>query len=195
MQHIISSEVDPSWSGAVEEINRLHHEILDSLRLSIPKAIRIGEVLSGIKISEFSPGRRKIPHGHWQAWIKNHCRFSYDSAARYMRYYENKEFLKSCMDETSELKMNEADALIASSNGQENRPGGEQKLHEPNFYSKEFRLRQNFIGQFNHYLKRKPLRLWETDEITDFLTLIRGFSLVIDKLETELQSRNELVAS
>lgn len=59
-----------------EEILRLHSEIVDSFRMSLEKAIRIGELLTSIK--------QELGHGQWGSWVEENLPFSQRTAERYM---------------------------------------------------------------------------------------------------------------
>ncbi len=69
-----------------EEINTLHNEIIGALRQSLPKAIRIGELLTQKKA--------KLKHGEWGQWIKEKLPFTHATVANYMRLHQNREKLK-----------------------------------------------------------------------------------------------------
>ena len=85
-------------SAAIEtsraaEIRRLHEEIGGALRLSVEKAIRIGELLTEQKAG--------MGHGSWLPWIEANCPFDERTARRYMRLHARREELKS--DSVSDL--------------------------------------------------------------------------------------------
>lgn len=61
---------------AAEEINRQHLLAMQASDDLIEAAIRCGELLIEQK--------RRCGHGHFQAWVKEHCLFSHDSANCYM---------------------------------------------------------------------------------------------------------------
>jgi DUF3102 family protein len=75
-------ERDGTLAGAVREITRLHGEILAAAKMSLEKAIKIGELLSRVRAS------RK---GKWLAWIKNSVPFSDQTARNYIRVYERRD--------------------------------------------------------------------------------------------------------
>lgn len=68
------------WPGDIdiekEEVLQLHAEIGESFRMSVKKAIRIGELLTSIK--------QRIGHGQWGSWVEENLPFSQRSAERYM---------------------------------------------------------------------------------------------------------------
>jgi len=68
------------WPGDIdiekEEVLQLHAEIGESFRMSVEKAIRIGELLTSIK--------QRIGHGQWGSWVEENLPFSQRSAERYM---------------------------------------------------------------------------------------------------------------
>ena len=71
----------------VKEIRRLHEEIGEALRTTLPKAIRIGELLSEQKA--------ECKHGEWLPWLKANCPFSERTAQDYLRFYTRRAELKS----------------------------------------------------------------------------------------------------
>jgi hypothetical protein len=68
------------WPGDIdiekEEVLQLHAEIGESFRMSVEKAIRIGELLTSIK--------QRIGHGQWGSWVEENLPFSQRTAERYM---------------------------------------------------------------------------------------------------------------
>jgi hypothetical protein len=70
-----------------EEIRRLHEEIIGAVRVTLPKAIRIGELLAEQKT--------EMEHGSFGPWIEAHCGFTERTAQRYMRLAAVRESLKS----------------------------------------------------------------------------------------------------
>lgn len=77
----------PAQKLLVQEIEKLHGEILDYARTSLDKAIKIGGHLSAIKSG--------IKHGDWETWIKINVTFSLRTVQNYMRIFQNKEVVKS----------------------------------------------------------------------------------------------------
>jgi hypothetical protein len=75
-----------SLNSSVREINKLHGEILDAAKMSLTKAIKIGEILTGIK--------NKIEHGQWLPWIQNNFAFTDRTARNYMRCFDARDRLK-----------------------------------------------------------------------------------------------------
>ena len=87
-QTMTRARVPPKKSaGTVAEIRRLHEEIGASLRLTLDKAIRVGELLSKQKAG--------LAHGEWLPWVKANCPFAGRTAREYMRFYQRREELKS----------------------------------------------------------------------------------------------------
>ncbi len=71
----------------VQEITQLHNEIGSHLRMSLEKAIRIGELLVGQKDS--------MKHGGFMSWIKGKLPFTDRTARNYMRLYRERDQLKT----------------------------------------------------------------------------------------------------
>ncbi|MGB2863071.1 MAG: DUF3102 domain-containing protein [Sedimentisphaerales bacterium] len=71
----------------VNEIVVLHGEICGLLKMSITKAIRIGQLLIEQKES--------LRHGEFGRWIEKNLPFSDRTARNYMKIYENRNLLKS----------------------------------------------------------------------------------------------------
>ena len=51
--------------------------------MTLQKAIRIGELLTGIKSG--------MKHGGWLPWVEKNLPFEHDTATRYMRIYERRD--------------------------------------------------------------------------------------------------------
>ena len=170
------------WVGPANEIAQLHGEILEHARASLDKAIRIGEILTQVKGA--------IGHGNWLPWLAESVSFSRQTSDNYVWCFDNRETLKllnvSNLAEAYSFKR----LGLSESNG--DRP---QQLHEPNFHSQAVRLEQNLVGLFTHYLQRRPLKSWRTEEIYDLLSSLKPLSEVVTQLESELGTRNDLPAS
>jgi Protein of unknown function (DUF3102) len=76
----------PSPSPAAE-IVRLHGEIVEALRTSLPKAIRIGELLTEQKAS--------LGHGNFLPWVAQQLPFSESTARNYMRVFRERDRLEA----------------------------------------------------------------------------------------------------
>jgi hypothetical protein len=71
----------------INEIVSLHNEISGLLKMSLKKAIRIGELLSEQKAS--------LKHGEFIPWIKANLPFTERTAQNYMRLYQHRDQLKN----------------------------------------------------------------------------------------------------
>jgi len=78
----------------INEIIQLHNEIGQYLKMSLDKAIRIGELLTEQKAS--------LKHGDFTPWIESNLPFTDRTARNYMRIYQEKDQLKS--ETVSDLK-------------------------------------------------------------------------------------------
>jgi hypothetical protein len=67
----------------IEEINGLHEEIFGAVKMTLDKAIRIGELLVKCKADQ--------PHGEWMNWMEKNLKFSDQTARNYMKVYEIRE--------------------------------------------------------------------------------------------------------
>jgi hypothetical protein len=85
----MSNTIDPTrgQGNRASEINRLHKEFGEGLRLTLEKAVHIGELLVAAKA--------ECGHGNWLSWIKTNLSFSEETANRYMRCFYNREQLNS----------------------------------------------------------------------------------------------------
>ena len=86
----------------VSEIASLHGEILTAARTSLDKAIRIGELLVGIK--------GDLAHGQWLPWLKTNVPFAERTARNYMRCHVERDRLKTA----SVADLGEAYRLLAA---------------------------------------------------------------------------------
>lgn len=71
----------------IEEIRRLHTEILNSLKMSLEKAIRIGNLLTKQK--------ENLKHGEFTKWVNDNLPFTDRTARNYMRVFQEKDRLKT----------------------------------------------------------------------------------------------------
>jgi hypothetical protein len=71
----------------IEEIKRLHNEILGFVKLSLENAIRIGQLLTDQK--------EELGHGEFIRWIKDNLPFTDRAARRYMGLWRYRDTLKS----------------------------------------------------------------------------------------------------
>lgn len=71
----------------IREIIDLHGEIADYLKISLNKAIRIGELLTEQK--------KSLKHGEFTPWIKANLPFTARTAQNYMQFYHNRELFKT----------------------------------------------------------------------------------------------------
>jgi hypothetical protein len=77
--------MDELEKSLVEEIKKLHSEVISHLKMTIPQAIRIGELLGQQK------GR--LGHGAFGKWIEENLPFTDRTARNYMRLYNEKDRL------------------------------------------------------------------------------------------------------
>jgi len=81
-------------TNRIREITTLYSEISDLLKMSLQKAMRIGELLTEQKAS--------LKHGEFMPWLKQHLPFISDrTARRWMSLYNHRDRLK--MDNVSDL--------------------------------------------------------------------------------------------
>jgi len=71
----------------ITEINNLHSEIGGYLKMTLDKAIRVGELLQEVK--------EGLKHGAWLPWVEENLSFDLRSAQRYMKVAANKAVLES----------------------------------------------------------------------------------------------------
>jgi hypothetical protein len=62
-----------------EEINSLHKDVFEAIKLGLDGAIRIGKLLTECK--------KEVGHGGWMRWMKDNLTFSQQTANNYMRLY------------------------------------------------------------------------------------------------------------
>ena len=83
----------------IQEIISLHDEVRGYLKLSLEKAIRIGELLAEQKES--------LKHGEFTPWVKANLPFTDRTARNYMGLYRKRDLLKTetVSDLTSAYKL------------------------------------------------------------------------------------------
>ncbi len=79
--------MDEILESRIREIVTLHYEIGDHLKLSLEKAIRIGQLLCEQK--------RSLEHGEFIPWVKDNLPFTERTAQRYMKLYNKRHMLKN----------------------------------------------------------------------------------------------------
>ncbi len=72
----------PKIQEATDEVRLLHQELMGGAKVTIEKAIRIGELLTGIKAS--------LKHGQWLPWVSENLEFDRTQASRYMAVFTNR---------------------------------------------------------------------------------------------------------
>jgi hypothetical protein len=80
-------------SSALQEINWLHNELMLEAKMTLGKAIRIGELL----VSE----KAKLKHGGWLKWCEANLSFDQRTARRYVELFRYQVHFKS--DSVSDL--------------------------------------------------------------------------------------------
>ncbi len=76
-----------SFKPALDEIAILHGEITAAARTSLEKAMRVGELLAGIKAG--------LSHGKWLPWVAANLPFTDRTARNYLRVFEKRDKIKS----------------------------------------------------------------------------------------------------
>jgi len=76
-----------SIETASAELNRLHQQIERSLRRTVQDAIRAGKILTTVKDS--------LDHGEFLPWIEENCRFSDETARKYMGLFRHQNKIQS----------------------------------------------------------------------------------------------------
>lgn len=154
---------------AIDEIKRLHNDILGHARQSLSDAIRVGELLTQVKAV--------LKHGEWLDWLKQ-IPFNDRTARRYVSCYERRDQLKT--DNVANLS--EAYALIASNNGTEDRQP--QHLHESNFWTRNTKFGQSWWGGINQEFKDHPLETWRRDQWQSMAATLEPFAELYQRLKS-----------
>ena len=83
----------------------------NAFRRSALNAIEAGEALVEAK--------KRVGHGKFEAWLKDHCQLSYATARRYMGFAKNRSKIEAALNSKSltmsDLSLNDVQRLIASS--------------------------------------------------------------------------------
>lgn len=74
-----------SSENVTEKINSLHRSLCDTMKITITKAIQIGELLSQQK--------EKLEHGYYTKWIEEELDFTVRTAQNYVRIYNNRDLI------------------------------------------------------------------------------------------------------
>jgi phage N-6-adenine-methyltransferase len=70
----------------IKEIRKLHCDLIETVKSSLPKAIRIGELLTEQK--------KAMEHGDFGKWVEKNCSFSYRTGRVFMQLYREKDRVK-----------------------------------------------------------------------------------------------------
>lgn len=73
--------------STADQINELHRELTGLMKATVDKAIEIGGLLHEQK--------EALPHGEWIPWVESNLAFSERWARDYMRFYRERDRLKS----------------------------------------------------------------------------------------------------
>jgi hypothetical protein len=80
---ILMSKTEMQITDLAPEINEAHHMARVAAESAVEHAIRCGELLIQQK--------KRLKHGQFVDWVKEHCDFSYPSAVLYMRSTRHKD--------------------------------------------------------------------------------------------------------
>jgi hypothetical protein len=82
-----------------KKINAGHKKVLASFRTSVQHAKQVGLWLLEAK--------EQLVHGQWQKWVKKNCRFSYETAANYIRVASNEKEVNRNLQRNADLSLSE----------------------------------------------------------------------------------------
>src|SRR5262245_10876710 len=107
--------INPINLVGLKEINRLHNELMQEAKMTVRKAIRIGELLVGEKA--------KLKHGGWLKWCAANLSFDQRTARRYIELFR----YKTQLLEKMEFSVTESDSVtdLTSAYGSLSRIKGE----------------------------------------------------------------------
>lgn len=94
-----------SLEDLAQRINQAHEGAIRSARTAIEHAIECGRLLVEAKAL--------VAHGRWMPWLKANTAFSYDTAARWMRYAEHSERLLANFASMQDLTFAQLDRFLA----------------------------------------------------------------------------------
>jgi hypothetical protein len=127
----------------IEEIRRLHNEIFNSLKMSLEKAIRVGQLLTEQK--------ENLKHGEFTAWVTSNLSFTDRTARNYMKVYRERNKFKT--ETVSDLTG--AYRLLIEREPKDEVVGSEEKDSERSSKSKIDWLKLNSINKTWKELSRK----------------------------------------
>lgn len=67
----------------IDEIQNLHNEIQGHIKMTVEKAVRLGELLTAVK--------EMLPFGEFGKWIESNCGFSVRTSQRYIKVFEKRQ--------------------------------------------------------------------------------------------------------
>jgi hypothetical protein len=98
------AQAQPTISDLAKLINDKVAQMVAAARNSFTRAIEVGDLLKQAK--------DRVGHGNFEAWVNDHCSFSYRSARRYMKLADDRPKLEEQLRVEAPAKM----ATVASLN-------------------------------------------------------------------------------
>jgi hypothetical protein len=103
-------EAEATLNQLAINIQQGHRHCIESLRGLISQAKVIGQWLE--------EARKLVPHGYWQAWVRDNCRFTPRMAQKYMQVARHYDALVSRFNTDDEWTLAEFFALAAEMEGE-----------------------------------------------------------------------------
>ncbi len=174
------------WAPTVAELGRIRTELVRLGFEAIALAIEAGQILSRVK------NGGTVKHGEWLPWIEEFSPFPERTVRRYISYFDNKDLILEGIKSAMVADFADADALISGKLGNGSNSNEPAKLHEPNFHSQFVKIKQNGIGLFNHWIQRRPLAHWDTEELFDTSATLHAWVRIADQVDEELAKRSDV---
>lgn len=153
--------------SAVDEIKKLHASILSFALQSKEYAIRIGEILTSIRV---------VRDGKWSKWVEDNLPFGIRQAQRYLSIYDRREEIRRDVN----VALGEPTIVSQIMGNSSNR----QQLHESNFWTLNIKRGQSWLGCINHELKDHPIETWRKDQLISMAATVEPFAELYNKLKT-----------
>jgi hypothetical protein len=91
-------------SNLADRINDAHKIAMEWAQCAIDRAIGVGELLTEAKVL--------VPHGEWEQWVTENCRFGPRQAQRYLRAFEHRDAIRA--KATSDVAFESLDGALAA---------------------------------------------------------------------------------
>ena len=174
-----------SESDLARQINETIEAMERAFRNNVWRAIEVGDLLIEAK--------KRVGHGSFEAWLKDHCKLSFSTARRYIAFAKDRPKIEAALNGKSvtvtDLSLTAAKRLIedASASSNSNQSSEEQKSEQKSETKRHHELSQKQkLKQVEDFKK-----IWEGFEDWQRRKFLKPFKERIAELLEELENEVE----